>query len=245
MKLNKTAIGAGAAVAALVAVIMLSDRPVETRDGVVLPRTRTEYEKLNKESSDLVLDIFGRADSGQSITDADRAKLRDAIKKFEAMKAFEPRQVAALFGSGKCYLLLGEPQLAADRLAQSWENRMVDPMKEMEAVRLTAIEAAALASEATLELAALEVSGMNTNAASGQKTEAEEARKRAEILYQRAYSLADDAVKLVPNAPRYLAARGQAALAAGRKDVAKADLAQALRLDPNSPKVKELAKLLP
>ncbi|MEI7577194.1 MAG: hypothetical protein WCK51_09890 [Armatimonadota bacterium] len=245
MKVNKTAIGAGAAVAALVAVIMLSDRPVETRDGVVLPRTRTEYEKLNKESADLVLEIFGRADSGQSITEADRVKLREAITKFEAMKAFEPRQVAALFGSGKCYLLLGEAQLAADRLSQSWENRMVDPMKEMEAVRLTAIEAAALASEATLELAALEVSTMNTNAASGQKAEAEEARKRAQILYQRAFSLADEAVKLVPNAPRYLAARGQAALAAGRKDEAKADLARAVRLDPNSPKVKELAKLLP
>jgi hypothetical protein len=117
MKLNKTAMGAGAAVAALAVVMYLSDRPVETRDGVILPRTRDQYEKLNKESSDLVLDIFGRADSGQEITDADRDKLREAIKKFEAMKAFESRQVAALFGSGKCYLLLGEYQLAADRLA--------------------------------------------------------------------------------------------------------------------------------
>lgn len=245
MKVNKTAIGAGAAVAALAVIMYLSDRPVETRDGVILPRTRTEYEKLNKESSDLVLEIFSRADNGQEITESDRAKLRDGAKKFEAMKAFEPRQVAALFGSGKCYLLLGEYQLAADRLAQSWENRMVDPMKDMEAVRLTAIEAAVLASEATLELAAEEVSTMNTNAASGQGPEAEESRKRALILYGRAYTLADDAVKLVPNAPRYLAARGQAALAAGKKEDAKADLTKAIQLDPNSPKVKELAKLLP
>jgi Flp pilus assembly protein TadD len=86
---------------------------------------------------------------------------------------------------------------------------------------------------------------MNTNTSSGQKPEAEEARKRAVILYQRAYSLADDAVKLVPNAPRYLAARGQAALAAGRRDEAKADLTKAIQLDPKNPKVKELAKLLP
>lgn len=243
--MNKTALGAGVAVAVLAGIMFLSDRPVETRDGVELPRTRADYEKLNKESSDLVLDIFARADSGQEITEADRSKLRDAIKKFEAMKAFEPRQVAALFGSGKCYLLLGEHQLAADRLAQSWENRMVDPLKDMEAVRLTAIEAAVLASEATLQLAAEEVSAMNTLASSGQRPEAEEARKRAGVLYQRAYSLADDAIKLVPNAPRYLAARGQASLAAGRLPEAKADLAKALQLDRNSPKVKELAKLLP
>ena len=122
---------------------------------------------------------------------------------------------------------------------------MVDPMKDMEAVRLTAIEAAVLASEATLQLAAEEVSTMNTNSASGQGPEAEESRKRALILYGRAYTLADDAVKLVPNAPRYLAARGQAALAAGKKEDAKADLTKAIQLDPNSPKVKELAKLLP
>jgi tetratricopeptide (TPR) repeat protein len=244
MKLNKSVVGAVAAVSALAVVMYLSDRPVETRDGVVLPRTRDEYEKLNKDSSELVLEIFGRADAGIEVTDADRNKLKDAIKKFEAMKAYEPRQVAALFGSGKCYMLLGENQLAADRLAQAWENRMVDPQKELEAVRLTAIEAAALASEATLELAAQEVSTMNTSAASGQRKEAEDSRKKASILYQRAFSLADDAVKLVPTAPRYLAARGQALLAVGRKDDAKADLSKALRLDANSPKVKQLAKLL-
>ena len=245
MKLNKSVLGASAAVVALGVIMYLSDRPVETRDGVVLPRTRAEWDKLNKESSDLVLDVFDRADKGQDITDSDREKLREAAKKFEAMKAYESRQIAPLFGAGKCYMLLGENQLAADRLAQSWENRLVDPRREEEMYRLTAIEAAALASEATLALAAQEVSTMNTSAASGQKAEAEESRKRALILYQRAFSLADDAVKLVPNAPRYLAARGQALLAAGRKVEAREDLAKAVRLDPNSPKVKELAKLLP
>ena len=244
MKLNKSALGAGAAVAALGAIMYFSDRPDETRDGVILPRTRAEYEKLNKDSSELALEVFARADAGQPLTEADKGKLKEAIKKFEAMKAFEPRQVAAFFGAGKSYMLIGENQLAADRLSQAWENRMVDPQKDMEAVRLTAIEAAALASEATLELAAQEVSTMNTDTASGLKAEAEESRKKAQILYQRAFSLADEAVKLVPNAPRYLAARGQALLAAGRKAEAKADLAKALRLDPNSPKVKELAKLL-
>ncbi len=245
MKLNKSVLGAGAAVAALAAIMYFSDRPVETREGVTLPRTRAEWNKLNQESSDLVLDVFDRADKGQDITDADREKLREAAKKFEAMRAYEGRQIAPSFGAGKCYMLLGEHQLAADRLAQSWENRLVDPRRDEEIYRLTAIEGAALASEATLALAAQEVSAMNTNAGSGQKAEAEEARKRAVILYQRAYSLADEAIKLVPTAPRYLAARGQAALAAGRVPEAKADLAKALRLDANSPKVKELAKLLP
>ena len=80
MKLNKSVIGAVAAVSALAVVMYLSDRPVETRDGVVLPRTRDEYEKLNKDSSELVLEIFGRADAGMEVTDADRSKLKDAIK---------------------------------------------------------------------------------------------------------------------------------------------------------------------
>lgn len=244
MKISKNAIIAVAAVMGLGAVLVLSDRPVQTRDGAILPRSGAEYTKLMRESSDLALEVFAKADQGLELTAEDKDKIAQALPKFEAMRAYDATQVSATFGEGKCLMLLGRSEEAAIRLAQAYENRNTDTDKMNDAVRLTAIEAAGLSSECYFELAAEELGLANSAEAQGNKTEAEEIRKRAGIYYSRAFGLANEAVTQVPTAPRYLAARGQALIAIGDKEKAKADLAAAEKLAPDHFKVKLLAGLL-
>jgi tetratricopeptide (TPR) repeat protein len=236
-------IGIGAVVA-LGAIMFMSDRKVDPPSGLDLIRDARQYAEANNKAAILAFEIFQKADSGGEVTDADKSKLSEAAKHFEAMQLYNPTQVQTFFGSGKCYMLLGEKQKAAERLEQAVLNGRIDTEKDKEAVKLTVFESAALLSEVTLDLAAEEIANFNSLSQANDTVGAEAAKKRSQIYYDKAFEFSNMAVEGVPKSPRYLVDRANVFLAMKKMDLAKKDIAKAMTLAPSDARVKLAAKMV-
>ena len=201
------ALGLGAA-------ILLSNREVQGPDGVPLINNGQHYNEVLQEADTLVRKPFETADAGGDLTDEDRKNLRQAVKLFDAMNAFQPRKLGPYLGAGKAYALLGEYDLAETRLRQLISN--VPIYEDNDAGRRAALEAKYVLSQIRFRQGKM----------------------------QEAYDLADEVVKVIPDAPNYLIARASAAIELRKLDQAKADVANTLQLDPGHPRAKQLATLL-
>lgn len=232
------------AVFALGTVLFLSDRKVETPSGVDLIRNPTQYAEANGKAANLAFEIFRKADSGGSITEDDKAKLREAEKYFEAMRLYNPTVVQSNFGAGKCFMLVGEKERAAERFEQAVMNRNIDPEKDKPDFNLTVYESMALLSEVTLDLAVEEIANRNSLSQANDPVGAAAAKKRSDNYFAKALDYSNQAVSAVPRATRYLVGRANILLALKRDADAKKDIARAKALDPNDLRVKMLAKLV-
>jgi len=235
---------AGVVVTGLFAVLFLSDRPAQTPSGLSIIRTSSQYVEANNKAAALALGIFQKAETGAVITDEDKAKLREAVKYFEAMQIYEPRHIASYFGAGKCLMLIGEKEKAGEKFAQAILNRGTDPDRDAPSVQMTLIESMGLLSEVTLDLAAEELGNANSAEQANDAKGATDAKKRAGIYYEQSLKYATAAVQAAPTGYRYLVDRANVYQAMGRKAEAKADIAKALALAPNDPKVQMAAKLI-
>ena len=141
-------------------------------------------------------------------------------------------------------MILGEKLRASERFEQAVLNRGYDPEKDRSDIKLTGIEAMALLSEVSLDLAAEEIANFNSLGQSGDTKGAEEAKKRAQIYYDKAFESADQAVRAIPTAPRYLIDWANVLLVLKKQDLAKKDIAKAKALAPNDPKVKMAASMV-
>jgi tetratricopeptide (TPR) repeat protein len=243
MKKNNNVWIAVAVVIGIAVVLFLSDRPVTGKGDSQIIRNSADFEKFNKEASELALDVFRKADGDEEINDADRDKLRKAVTIFESMRAYSPLQVSSQFGAGKCYMLLGELQKATECFEQAFYNRQVDPQKDDQMVKLTVIECQCLLAECLVEMAATTQTDAASAEQAGNSKDGVELRKRANIYQVNAYTHADAAVKAQPEGIRYLVTRANAALALGRKSEARADAEKAYKLAPANPRVKMIARL--
>ncbi|MEI7986321.1 MAG: hypothetical protein WCI55_11905 [Armatimonadota bacterium] len=233
-----------AAVLALGAILFLSDRKVENPSGLELIRSPNDYANANNKAATLAYEIFQRADSDGEVTSADKDKLREAVKYFEAMNVFDPSKVRGFFGAGKCYMLLEDKVRASERLEQAVLNKRIDKDKGTSEVELTAFESAALLSEVTLDLAAEEIANFNSLSQANDMTGAEAAKKRSQIYYDKAMEFSTMAVEGVPKSARYLVDRANVYLALKKVDLAKLDITKAKTLNPDDVRVKMAAKMV-
>lgn len=244
MKKNNNWIVAAAIVIGLAVLMLLSDRPTKVKEGSDVIRTAQDYQKSNQKATELVLAVFEKADQGIDITSDEKKKLEDAAKEFESMRAFDPKQVAANFGAGKCYMLLGDLEKARERLEQAYLNKDIDSQKSEKAVQLTAIEAAGLLSEVLTEMGLIAATNAADSERSNDAASAEVLKKSAADYRNRALAFANVAIENEPNGVRYLAARGNAYLNLGQEELARKDITKAFQLDPTEPRVRLLASLM-
>ncbi|MGV3618953.1 MAG: hypothetical protein ACO1SV_26805 [Fimbriimonas sp.] len=211
---QKRWVGPSLAVAALVAVIVMSNRPPVGKDGLPLVNNANHYRQLVEESHKLTLKPFSTADSGQELTDEDRDDLREAVKLLDAQSSFKPELVGPYLGAGKAYALLGDDARAEERLRQVISNAPLYDNREV-SIR------------SSLE-AKYALSGVRLR----------------QGKFEEAYKLADEAVKGVPNMPNYLLARASAAMELRRLEEAHADVHAALKVDPNNVRARNMELLL-
>jgi tetratricopeptide (TPR) repeat protein len=232
-----------AVVAGIVGVMWISDRPVTGLGGSEIIRNSIDLEKANKQASDLVLSLFQKDDDGGELTSEDKDKLRKGANIFEAMRGYAPTHVSHCFGAGKCYMLVGELQKAAERFEQAYNNRSTDPLKDDQLVKLTVIEAQGLLSECMLEMATNSLSQALTAQQNGSQTDATNFKKTASVYQLSAFQFANSAVTAQPSGFRYLIARANAYLAMNKKEEAKKDVEAAFKLAPKHPRVILAARL--
>jgi tetratricopeptide (TPR) repeat protein len=157
--------------------------------------------------------------------EADRENLKKAILAAKALATYRPVAVGPHFLVGKCSMLLEDWPTAVRALEQSASNEKFDTSNEAsaEAVRLTAIEAKALAAQCMQSLAQQLLQSTDPND-----------KAQSDDYYKRSFKLADEAVKAKPDAPKYYVIRAMASQYLGNKEEAKSDIAQALKLDPKN-----------
>jgi tetratricopeptide (TPR) repeat protein len=231
-------------VAGLAGVMLLSDRTVKTQEGVDIIRTVKEYQATNDKARDLALNVFQKADEGKELTDADKKKLEEAAKLFEAMKVYDPVSVVPCFGAGKCYMILGDNRKASERFEQSFLNFEADPSRTLSSVRETATEAAGLLSEVSFILGNDTIGAKNSAEQMKDASSASELQKEADLYYDKAYTYATLAVKEQPKSVKYRLAKLNVLLAVGRKEEALKEFEEAKKLNPNDPKVQMFGKML-
>ena len=243
MKLKPEMIAAGL-IAGLAALMIFSDKTVKTQSGANILRNVNEYQSSINKAAELATTVFQKADAGQELSEQDKSNLELAAKEFEAMKAYDPKSVTAVFGAGKCYMILGDKQRASENLEQAYLNYQIDPSKELDGVKDTAIEAAGLLSEVVFTQGNDSIADYNSASQSGDKTTAQTKQKEAQIYYKKSFDYANIAVQQKPNGFRYLLARCQVLLATGNKDQALKDFQTAKSLAPTDYKVVMFGKLL-
>jgi tetratricopeptide (TPR) repeat protein len=226
------------------AILFLSDRPAQTPSGIDLIRTGDQYIDANNKAQRYGLTAMQKYDNGEKLTEDDLKNLKESVKYFEAMRIFQPQRIQSNFGAGKCYMILGEKEKAAERFEQAVFNRGYDPEKDRPDIVPTGYEAMALLSEVSLDLAAEEVANYNSLNQANDVKGADDARKKAQIYYEKAFNSANQAVISVPTSPKYLVDRANVYLVMKKEDLAKKDIAKAKALAPNDPKVKMAAGMV-
>jgi tetratricopeptide (TPR) repeat protein len=232
------------AVIALAAILFLSDRNGPTPSGVPLVRSPDQLVEVNNKAAMLAFGIFQNADNGLKVSDDDKAKLREALKLFEAMRLYDPTRVQSNLGAGKCYMILGEKEKAAERFEQAIVNKNVDPDHDKPNHKLTVYECMALLSEVSVDLGVEEIANYNSLSQAHDTAGAEIAKKHAEMYLGKALDYSNQAVLAVPEATRYLIGRANVLLVMKRDEDAKKDVAKAKALAPTDPRVLMMAKLV-
>ena len=233
-----------AGVVGLAAVLFLSDRSVQTPSGIDLIRNGDQYLDAHNKAQRLGLTAMQKYEAGETLTEEDKNNAREALKYFEAMRLYQPLRISSNFGSGICEMILGEKEKASERFEQAVLNRAYDPEKDRSDIVPIGYEAMARLSEVSLDLAAEEIANYNSLNQANDAKGADEARKRAQVYYQKALTYANEAVSVAPTNVRYLVDRANVYLVMKREDLAKKDIAKAKALAPNDPKVKMAVSLV-
>ena len=220
-----------AAAAIATGAIVLSGREPVGPGGRPILRDATAYQAENAKVRELTLPVFAKADTGGEVTAEEAKGLEAAIPHLQAMNGYAPIKVGPYFALGKCYQLLGRPEDAGRAYEQAIANEPADfEEKDSPDLKATVVEAKALLAECLLDVA------LQSDGGPG--------RLPPDELRRRALSWATEAVKVQPNAPRYLAAQASALLALRREDEAKPIVERAKAIAPDHFRVRPLVKLM-
>jgi tetratricopeptide (TPR) repeat protein len=116
----------------------LSSRPAKTPEGEDVIYDATTYNDVLKKAEALSRKHFEDYDAGKALTDADLSDLAHAARLFDTMNRFEPTKTGPYIGAGKSYQILGENEVADERLRQCIGNAQYD---QSDAGKATVIEA--------------------------------------------------------------------------------------------------------
>lgn len=106
--------------------IALSNRPAVTPDGIPVISDPVTYAETNRQVAVLTQPRFEAFDRGDELTDSDKAALRRAVRMIDSAILYHPENPGHFLDAGRCYLILGDLDLANDRLQQCLMNAAVD-----------------------------------------------------------------------------------------------------------------------
>jgi tetratricopeptide (TPR) repeat protein len=198
-------------------VMYMSNREVTTPEGVPLISNVSQYNDTLRRAVDLSKGPLEAYDLGDELTAGQLNDLREAARLYDGVDLFWPTKFAPYLPAGKIYYILGDQELAQERLQQCIENA---PLEQDPSVR-GVVNATVYEAHYSLSLV-----------------------KFALGDYKAAYAEANIAASGVPNSANYLAARASAAVQLKKVAEARKDVEQALKLDPNNKKSLQLQTLL-
>jgi len=201
------------AITALALVVLLSNRPAVSPEGVPIVGNGDQYADVLSQVKQLTEGPIRKSNMGEPLSPEELVDLRHAAGLVDSLNAFQPTIFAPYLLAAKVYQLLGKTETAEQRVRQSILNGNAElkacldnkDIRRADEVRLTLTEAHYV---------------------------------RSVLLVQmREYSIALDeanaVIESVPNSPTYLSARASALVQLNRVAEAKRDIAAALKLDPN------------
>ena len=181
--------------------------------GIPVIASGSEYtDNLNK-AEELSKGALEKFENGETLTDADKKKLGEAMVLFKALVAFQPEGFGPYFGLAKIHQAIGEPQPALFYMKRFIEYAPPQPIPEIK--RLLA-EAHYTCGRIYEEMGAFEEANI----------------------------AAQTAVKYFRTHPNYLSLLASAKLRDNKPDEAHKLVDEALKLDPNNGRAKELHRLM-
>jgi len=169
----------------------------------------SEYtDNLNK-AEQLSKDALEKFENGQTLTDADKKKLKESMNLFKALVAFQPQGFGPYFGLAKIHQALGEPQPALFYMKRFIEFAPPRPIPEIKRLLAEAHYTCGKIYEDMGEFEEVDVEAIT-------------------------------AVKYFRQNPNYLSLLASARLREKKTDEAHKLVDEALKLDPNNGRAKEL-----
>lgn len=199
---------------ALAGIIMLSNRPVQGPDGILVITSVDQFNQVAKDLNQLVAQPFAIDESGRELTDQHRADLRKATELYDAQNAFRPNLVGPFLGAARCYTLLKEDESAEIHIKQLISNQALYDNTEM-----------------------------GRRAVADSKWLLSRIRYR-QNKFQEAYDLANEALLTKPDFPPFLIAKASPALQLGKVKEAEIDATRALINDPNNVRATQLVEFI-
>jgi tetratricopeptide (TPR) repeat protein len=212
-----------AIIGGLALILVLSNRPAVTIEGVPVITSNDQYNDLLAEVKELTKVPLEKSVRGEVLTPDELVQLRQAAQKVDALNAFQPTIFAPHLLAAKVYQMLGKTETAEQRVRQAIYNgdqEMADCIARKDTSRLA---------EVRLTM-----------------TEAHHVRSQLLVLmheYKVALDEANAVLEAVPNSPEYLAGRASVLMQMGLYKKAALDLRKALTLDPNNRSSLNLARL--
>jgi len=105
-----------------VVVLVLSNRPVQTPEGLPIISDMASYNQAIQQAVALTQKHFIAYDQGDTLTDADKADVRKGAALFDTANKLEPDKAGFYLDAGRSYLILGELEDAEQRLMQCLSN---------------------------------------------------------------------------------------------------------------------------
>lgn len=103
-------------------VLVLSNRPVQTPEGLPVISDMSSYNQAIQQAVALTQKHFIAYDEGDTLTDADKADVRKGALLFDTANKLEPDRAGFYLDAGRAYLILGEVEEAEQRLMQCLSN---------------------------------------------------------------------------------------------------------------------------
>lgn len=181
--------------------------------GIPVIASGSEYtDNLNK-AEELSKSVLEKFENGETLTDADKKKLNEAMALFKALVAFQPQGFGPYFGLAKIHQALGESQPALFYMKKFIEYAPPRPIPEIERLLAEAHYTCGRIYEDMGE-------------------------------FEEADNAAVTAIKYFRENPNYLSFLASAKLRANKAEEAHKLVDEALKLDPNNGRAKELHRLM-
>lgn len=103
-------------------VLILSNRPLKTPEGLPLITDAASYNDAIRQEAAISEPIFAAFDRGEDVSDQDKAQLRKAARIADSANVLRPEKAGLYLESGRAYLILGDLDLADQRLQQCISN---------------------------------------------------------------------------------------------------------------------------
>ena len=213
-----------AVVVGLAVVMLLSNRPAVSENGLPIVGNGDQYNDVLKDVQALSEGPIKHVNAGDTLSEAEVTDLRKASGLVDSMNRFLPTAFAPFLLAAKIYQNIGSYETARDRVDQA----ILNGKQELKEVKARGDDARAEEIRLTLNECVFVRSDLDIHLND----------------FPAAWQDACQAVAGVPNNPDYLVARARAALQLKDIKRAKADVAAAMQMEPTNKRAQALALLL-